>query len=119
MRYSKKVTLTFNGRKLVELSEDLHIKSSKGHFVIPKGFKTDLASVPRFLWWFIAPTDWFILVPAIMHDWLYREQIFTRKESDGLFLEKMRDFHGGFIKRYLAWLAVRVFAQKPWNSYGR
>jgi len=117
MRYSKKVTITFNGRKLVELAEDLQIKSSKGKFVIPKGFKTDLASIPKFMWWFIAPTDWGILVPAILHDWITRfHEDFIRLEADQLFREKMKDFKLGFIKRNLAYLAVRLFGWVAWNK---
>ncbi len=116
MKYSKKVTLTFNGRKLVELAEDLHIKSSEGNFVIKKGFKTDLASIPKFMWWFIAPTDWGILCPAILHDILYATKEYSRKQSDMLFKEKMGDFGLGIIKRNLAYLAVRLFGWVAWDK---
>lgn len=118
MRYSKKVTLTFNGRKLVELAEDLHIKFSftKDRILIDKGFKTDLASVPRFLWWFIAPTDWGILVPAIFHDYMYKYHNVSRENADKLFREKMKDFKLGIIKRNLAYLAVRLFGWVAWNK---
>ncbi len=117
MRYSKKVTLTFNGRKMVELAEDLHIKSSMGRFMVEAFFKTNLASIPKFMWWFVAPTDWGILVPAIFHDYLYRTQELTRLESDRLFLEKMKDFKLGFIKRNLVYLAVRLFGWVAWNKH--
>ncbi len=122
MRYSKKVTLTFNGRKMVELAEDLHIKSFKRTFAIPKGFKTDLASIPKFMWWFIAPTDWGILVPAILHDWLYTDRLYREKKykqreiADKLFREKMKDFGLGIIRRNLAYLAVRLFGWVAWNK---
>ena len=36
---------------------------------VPKGFKTDLASVPRGIWWFIAPFD--IARAGVVHDYLY------------------------------------------------
>jgi hypothetical protein len=36
---------------------------------VPSGFSTDLASVPRPLWWLIAPTD--IARAAVIHDLLY------------------------------------------------
>jgi hypothetical protein len=116
MQYSKKVTLTFNGRKLVELADDLYIKSSLTMFIIPKGFKTDLASIPRPLWWFIAPTDWGILVPAIMHDYFYRDATLPREMADFLFKEKMKDFGMGFIKRNLAYFAVRLFGGQYYGN---
>ena len=36
---------------------------------VPKGFKTDLASVPRGIWWLIAPFD--IARAGVVHDYLY------------------------------------------------
>ena len=36
---------------------------------VPKGFKTDLASVPRACWWFIAPFD--VARAGVVHDYLY------------------------------------------------
>lgn len=36
---------------------------------VPKGFKTDLASVPRGIWWFIAPFD--VARAGVVHDYLY------------------------------------------------
>jgi hypothetical protein len=36
---------------------------------VPKGFKTDLASVPRFGWIFVAPFD--IARAGVVHDYLY------------------------------------------------
>lgn len=118
MKYKKKVTLTFNGDKLVKLADDLHIKFSgkRATIIIEKGFKTDLASVPRPLWWFIAPTDWGILCPAIMHDYFYSTHIVTRATADWLFREKMKDFKMGIIKRNLAYLAVRSFGWIWWNK---
>jgi hypothetical protein len=36
---------------------------------VPPGFSTDLASVPRSLWWLISPTD--LARAAVIHDFLY------------------------------------------------
>lgn len=41
-------------------------------FIIPKGFETDLASIPRFLWPIFAPHYSGFVAPAILHDYLYR-----------------------------------------------
>jgi len=38
---------------------------------LPRGFQSDLGSVPRFLWWFISPYD--IKYSAIIHDYEWLE----------------------------------------------
>ena len=45
-----------------------------------KGFVTDLASVPRAIWWLIAP--WDIARAAIIHDLLYRRIREYRAENE-------------------------------------
>ena len=108
-KMSVSILFTKNAKKRI-LLEDLLIKTSKGQFIIPAGFETDLASIPRIFRWVVSPTDWFILVPAIFHDWVLREKLFTRKTADYLFLEKMRDFGGG-AGRFLPFLAVRAWSK--------
>ena len=49
----------------------LDIKQNNGGKVtVPTGFATDLASVPRAVWWLISP--WDIARAAIIHDLLYK-----------------------------------------------
>ncbi len=53
------------------LSEEIEYKLSNGEvIVVPRGFETDLSSVPRFLWSFSPPYGDFLLA-AILHDWMY------------------------------------------------
>ncbi len=40
-------------------------------YMVPKGFETDLASVPRILWPILAPQYSGFVAPAILHDYLY------------------------------------------------
>jgi hypothetical protein len=46
------------------------VKVTNNRISVPKGFKTDLASVPRLLWNLIAP--WDVARAAIIHDLLYK-----------------------------------------------
>ena len=47
------------------------IKITKtGKVTVPKGFETDMASVPRACWMFIAPFD--VARAAVIHDLLYK-----------------------------------------------
>ena len=46
------------------------VKINKNNKItVPKGFKTDLASVPRGIWWFIAPFD--VARAGVVHDYIY------------------------------------------------
>ena len=90
--------------------------TKKGVVTAPKGLKTDMASVPRFMWWLIAPFD--VARAAVIHDVLYA---------------KIRNFryHGGDDKTAFAAkkAADQVFkhamddaeppvpAWKKWNCY--
>jgi hypothetical protein len=92
---------------------------------VPTGFVTDLASVPRAMWWLIAPFD--VARAAIIHDLLYktiRQYRWKEKDkqdselvkaakiaSDKVFLLGMQDADPkvpGF-KIYLSWKAVDLF----------
>ena len=90
--------------------------TKKGVVTAPKGLKTDMASVPRFMWWLIAPFD--VARAAVIHDVLYA---------------KIRNFryHGGddktaFAAKKAADLVFKhamddaeppVPAWKKWNCY--
>lgn len=96
-------------------------------FTIPKGFKTDLTSVPRFLW------SWLGILPrgqqdaaAGMHDWLYGQggvterngQPFTynRKFADKLFREMMHELHLIKWHVWVLYTGVRLFGMFRWKN---
>lgn len=54
--------------------------------VVPEGFVTDLASIPR-LFWSIRRPEGRHAYAAVIHDYLYWTQRRTRKESDEIFRE--------------------------------
>lgn len=54
----------------VESLEAVGVKCPANKVTCKKGFKTDLASVPRLLWMLIAP--WDVARAAIIHDLLYK-----------------------------------------------
>ena len=92
---------------------------------VPKGFVTDLASVPRAMWAFIAPFD--VARAAIVHDLLYktiRQYRWKMKDkedkelikkakiaSDKVFLLGMHDADPKIPgwKSYSSWKAVDLF----------
>ena len=92
---------------------------------MPKGFETDLASVPRAAWALIAP--WDVARAAIIHDLLYKtirqyrwkmktkqdEELVAKAKviSDKVFLLAMNDAEPPVAqwKKYSAWKAVDLF----------
>ena len=94
---------------------------------IPKGWRTDLASVPRLGWLFISPTDLGGVGPPLIHDFIYRLRgrldasdfaapptKFTRRAADRVFRQAMRAYGVGRIKSRVAWAGVRLFGWFPW-----
>lgn len=78
---------------------------------VPKGFRTDLASVPRFLWAFIPPFG-NVSKGAVVHDYLCIYDAYdgkmTQKEADQVFY-KLLVRHGVYKwKAKLMYFAVRI-----------
>lgn len=76
MKIDKQLKTEFSvidGTVIHTLLETLEFKSKNGAvFVVPKGYKTNGASVPRALWSFLNPFG--VAFPAaILHDYLVRE----------------------------------------------
>ena len=105
--------------------------TNKNVVSVPKGYITDLASVPRFCWAIIAPFD--VARAAVVHDILYEkintaykgEKILTkhdreryRKVADDVFKEGMESAVPPVPKWkiWAAYNAVRVFGRWAINS---
>ena len=70
-----------------ELAVNLSVTLSNGDLIVmPKGFKTDLSSIPEFWWGVQKPFGDFILAP-IVHDWMYRTSY--KKESLGVYKARL------------------------------
>ena len=147
-QFNAKIMAEFNpprkwilGRDLSYTTKDLtveDIKALKGVGVkvkrdtnktetikVPTGFVTDLASVPRALWWAIAPFD--VARAAIIHDLLYKsirqyrwkmkdkedKQLIKKAKiaSDKVFKLAMKDADPKIAgwKIYSSWKAVDLF----------
>lgn len=105
--------------EMPELTENLVYELDKNRiFVVPKGFKTDFASIPRIFWAIIAPLGKHTL-PAVLHDFLYTEGYkmgISRKEADKIFYRAMID---SFVNRFTAnimWVCVRLFAKNHYKD---
>ena len=89
--------------------------------IVPAGFESDGASVPRLLWGVVFPRgDRKALCGAIVHDYIYRThpEGWTRADADEVFLYLLQ--HGGvsYIRRIRAYFGVRLFGKSSWESGG-
>lgn len=81
--------------------------------VVPEGFVTDFASIPRPLWSLYPPTG--LYAPAaVVHDYLYRTKETSRGTADSIFLHAMTDLGVRRTARWTIYLAVRAFG---WIAY--
>jgi hypothetical protein len=91
--------------------------------IVPAGFTTDFASVPRIFWRVIGPPTGFghgagYGKAAVIHDFLYSEPNGrTRAQCDRVFLDVMEDVGVSPMRRRLMWLAVRVGGWSPWRRH--
>ena len=85
-------------------------RGDRDRFVVPAGFGTDFATVPRLVSWLVPRFGVFTLA-AVLHDWLCTEGItsgvVTSREADGLFRRVMREQGVPVLRRWLMWCGVR------------
>lgn len=84
---------------------------------VPAGFLTDLASIPRAVWWFASPFE-AAAGPAIIHDYLYWTQACTKEEADLVMYNALDQTGIGNMRRESIYFAVRTLPQATaaWNE---
>jgi hypothetical protein len=90
--------------------EPLVYQGETQRFVVPKGQRTDFASVPRPFVWFL-PRYGRYTKAAVLHDYLWSEAVpaglLSRADADGIFRRAMRELKVPFLRRWIMWAAVR------------
>ena len=101
--------------------EDAYLLTSRLSYItnlgdkihVPKGFKTNFASVPRLAKFYIDDDDWQIRAPSTVHDFLYSAESaelgFTRKQADEVLLEAMMGLGMRKTKALLIYFVLRLF----------
>lgn len=97
----------------------------------PKGFATDLASVPQLFWNILPPTggSWDLYGPAtVIHDYLYKYahiynyktkqiQSITQLQADLILFQAMTDLGCPTWSKYLVYYGVRFGGFSAWNKW--
>lgn len=99
-------------RLIEQLAYDSAVLSAR--VVVPAGFETDFASVPRlpFAFWLAGDTAH---LAAVVHDFLYTIQLCSRVEADRVFYEAMTLTGVPLWRRSLMYAAVRVGGWAIWR----
>ncbi len=100
-----------------EIYEDLTYKDNKlgVKVTVPKGQTTDFASIPRIFWPILPPVGRYSRA-AVVHDYLYRHGLFTRKDCDLIFLHAMEELNVAKWKRIVMFWAVRLFGAPAYQG---
>lgn len=85
---------------------------------VPKGFVTDLTSVPRPFWSLLRP-DGEYAYAAIIHDYLYWTQPIDRATADSIFWSAMQDFGIDSATAGAIFAAVRAGGSVAWENNKR
>ena len=104
---------------ILTLKEELVILWRGKVLVVPEGFESDGASVPRFLWASVSPRiDPRTLRGAVVHDFIYRNHPdgWIRKEADELFYDLIREEGLSWGKAQKAYWGVRLFGGAAWRN---
>jgi hypothetical protein len=89
-----------------------------GEIVVPKGFITDMASIPHAIDWLPnLDRDGISRRPAALHDWLYGGDRTRGKIAADIILRAALIAEGmGNIGAFEYWYAVHAFGQSSWDD---
>lgn len=93
-----------------KLCDDFNVQVNYSIYTVPKGFVTDLASVPRVMWAYYSPNDARTIPAAILHDFMYRINLsVTRKQADDIFYHALIKGGTSKAKAVKYYLGIRLF----------
>lgn len=96
----------------------VYYSDAHGFLVVPAGFVTDLASVPR------VPFAYLLAggvghAAAVIHDWLYSAHPVTRSQADEVFYEALQVLSVPRWRAWCMWAGVRIGGWAPWAAAGQ
>ena len=104
------------GRNFTLLNRFRYVDSDKVTWVVPKGFSSDGASIPRVLWSIVgAPWDGEYRRAAVVHDYFFRQRKYESDVVHRVFYEAMLTDGVEPLKAKLMYYAVVRF-NKRWHQ---
>ncbi len=107
------ITLPIEDDDFATVMEDWHVDVGNMTLVVPAGFKTNGASIPRFLWRVCGhPLEAPRVYAATAHDWLYSEGHaigVSRAQADEIYYLLLRHFGVAAWRAIIEYYALRLF----------
>lgn len=92
------------------------IGNTSDRIVVPRGFVTDFASIPEFLWSFgLSPHGQYSRA-AVIHDFLYWSQGCTREQADRLMVIAMKESRVDAFDEFVVYKGVAGAGGGAWRS---
>lgn len=102
--------------KWFELYRSFGYRAENGElYLIPAGIATDFASIPRPFRWLISRFGRHGKA-AVLHDWLCKFKIVSRKKTDMLLREAMKVLEVSWWKRQTMYAGVRFYSIVTFKS---
>lgn len=105
------ISPTFDGRWKLDapLVWEMGRKGSGLTITVPKGFASDLASIPSPVRWWLNPADARFARAAILHDWFLASRDWSRVTASAEFFEALRAGGVGRFKATAMAIAILVW----------
>lgn len=120
LRFESDLVLRHHPRSgLWEVCRPLCCRTADGRLIgVPAGYRTDLASVPRFAWRLVPRDHEAARRPAVVHDFIYTDLThrFTKAEADRIFYEALLEEGMHTPLAWLLWCAVRLGGRGNWRA---
>jgi hypothetical protein len=107
MNKSYGISLKQVGRNQWKTLEPIDFNYNGSDYRVYTGFFTDLASVPRFLWWLFPPYGKYTRA-AIIHDYMLCIGAVSRKEADHCFRQQLEISKVSYLTKQSMYIAVRL-----------
>jgi hypothetical protein len=108
--------------------EDFYILTSRFSYItnlgdiiiVPKGFKTNFASIPPVLGFYCSSDHWTIRPGSVIHDYLYSAESahlgFTRKQADSVLLESMLGLGMRTTQAFVIYYVLRLCGRSHYEK---
>lgn len=95
----------------------IYVHLQYGEIIVPAGFLTDLASIPRIAHRIVNPCTTGTRRPAIVHDYLYSgATALTRKQADHVLYDALRECGVNWLLANAMYYAVRLGGASHWGG---
>lgn len=115
----KVILFTKSTRGRFSIDEDLDVMLIDGSkLTVPKGTISNGASVPKLFRGIYSNIGRYTL-PAVLHDYLYENNLYNRKFADRQFLIDMGKTNTNYFTKWLFYFIVRIFGGINWKKYNK